>query len=265
MKAVIHFHSGLEHQRSYAELMRRGLERHGVLCAYGHYDTPTVREHDFAVIWGAPSKQPAIAAASPRLLIMERGHLPDREVYASCGWGGLARRGRYPTANDGGARWRALFGQLLQPWRTGDGYALLIGQVEGDAALGSLDLRAWIHDQIDGLTALGWEVRFRPHPLAQRSRTSLAEDLAGAALCVTYNSTAGVEAVLAGVPTVTLDEGAMAWEVSGHALDELVRPDRERWAHNLAWTSWTVEEIASGLAWEHLAPIMEDVPCATIG
>lgn len=260
MKAVIHFQSGHEHQRVHAEAMRAGLEKHGVICAYGHWNTPTCRAHDFAVIWGAPIKQPAIVETSPQILVMERGHIQDRNVYASVGWGGLARRGRYPIAGDGGARWNSLFGRLMQPWRNGVGYALLIGQVEGDAAIRDLDMAAWIREQTTALQANGWEVRFRPHPYARRSRTSLADDLAGAGLCVTYNSTTGVEAVLAGVPTITMDEGAMAWEVSGHAIGDIQRPNRDRWAHNLAWTSWTLDEIAQGLPWEHVAPIME-VPC----
>jgi hypothetical protein len=242
--------------------MRRGLERSGVICAYGHYDEPTARTPDFAVIWGAPSKQPHVCRESPRVLVMERGHLPDRMQYASLGWDGLARRGRYPTAADGGARWRERWGHLMQPWTAHAGYALLIGQVPGDAAVRALDLDLWVKQQTAMLRHAGWQVRFRPHPMVRPSR-SLAEDLAGAALCVTYNSTTGVESVLAGVPTVTLDEGAMAWPVAGHDLHQVVRPHRDAWAHDLAFTSWSLDEIAAGDPWQHLAPIMEEAACPT--
>jgi hypothetical protein len=152
---------------------------------------------------------------------------------------------------------------MMQPWRVGQGYALLIGQVYGDAAVRNINFEAWVRDRTAELQSLGWDVKFRPHPLARRSRASLAQDLAGAGMCVTYNSTSGVEAVLAGVPTVTLDEGAMAWDVSSHSLHDLACPARETWAHNLAWTNWTLDEIAAGIPWEHLAPIMEDT-CATV-
>lgn len=260
MKAVIHYHPGHVHQVVHAAAMRAGLQRHGVDVAYASYDTPTVRAHDFAVIWGAPSKQPAVAASSARILVMERGHVGDRMATASCGWDGLGRHGRYPAAADGGERWRRRYGELLEPWTERRGYALVIGQVDGDAALRGLVVKDWVEQQLAALHALGWETRFRPHPLVSRPARTLREDLAGAALCVTYNSTAGVEAVLAGVPTVTLDDGAMAWPVAGHALEEIVRPDREAWAHDLAYTSWTPEEIGAGEAWERLAPIME-APC----
>lgn len=269
MKAVIHFHTDLAHQRKYAELMRAGLERQGVTVAYGHYNAPTVRELDFAVVWGSPAKQPAVAAASPRLLVMERGHVGDRMTLVSCGWDAIGRRGRYARPADGGARWNRLFGHLLEPYwfppagtaPQSSGYALLIGQVPGDAALGKLELDGWVKRVTTALANQGWAVRYRPHPLAIPPRRSLAEDLAGAGVCVTFNSTAGVEAVLAGVPTVTLDEGAMAWDVAGHALDEIVRPDRTAWAHDLAYTTWTPDELSSGEVWAHLAPIMEEAAC----
>lgn len=252
MKAVVHANDA-PHQLEHAMIMLGGLTRHGIEARLGDYDTP--EPCDFAVCWGA--RQERLFAAGRPLLIMERGHVGDRVAYTSVGWGGLGRRGRYPKAPDGGARWRARFGQLMQPWRYEPGYALVIGQVPGDAALRGLDVEAWARDTLARLDALGWDAGYRPHPLVTPSRTTLADQLAGSGLCVTYNSTAGVEAVLAGVPTVTLDEGAMAWPVTSHALAHQRWPDREAWAHDLAWTQWTREEIARGDAWAALGPIME--------
>lgn len=252
MKALIHVNA-MEHQRAHAAAMAAGLIRHGVEVRYGTWDVP--EPCDVAVVWGA--KQSRVFAAGRPVLVMERGHLPDRMLMTSVGWGDLGRRGRYPTAPDGGARWQARYAGLMQPWATRQGYALIIGQVPGDAALRGLDIAAWVEQVAATLGARGWTVRFRPHPLAARPGAPLAEDLAGAAIAVTFNSTAGVEAVLAGVPTVTLDAGAMAWPVAAHALsDPPTRPAREAWAWDLAWTQWSVEEIATGEAWAHVGPVM---------
>lgn len=253
MKATLYFHSDLDHQRKHIEAMRSGLEKHGVTCAYGHYNTPSARHEDFAVIWGSPSKQPAIAALGIPLLIMERGHVGDRMCLTSCGWGELGRRGKYAAVEDGGERWRRMFGHLMHPWvhRT-PGRALIIGQVENDAALRGLVLREWVEQQISFLQNQGWSANYRPHPMVRQSKQTLAEELAGVSLCITYNSTTGVEAVLAGVPTVTLDEGAMAWPVTSHTVPEMIYPDRDSWAHRLAWTTWEIEEIIHGEVWEYL-------------
>src|SRR5262245_60729665 len=246
--------------------MKRGLERHGITVAVMGHDQPDPA--DFAVVWGAPTRHPQLAIAAPHLLVMERAHLPDRMRNTSIGWDGLGRGGRYPVADDGGARWRERYSHLLEPWKRGGFYALLLGQVEDDAAVRGLDFAQWAQQQTDALIARGYSVVFRKHPLAARdqskpvgstlSRQTLRDDLAQAAVAVTYNSTAGVEAVLAGVPTVTLDQGAMAWPVAGHGLNERqVRPNRERWCWDMAWTQWTLDEIAAGDAWERLAPLME--------
>jgi len=270
VRAAIHVNSH-EHQRQHGAAMKAGLERHGITV---DSDGPS----DFAVTWGW--KNPGLVAAYPHVLVMERGHVGDRMAMASCGWDGLGYRGRYPAAQDGGARWQERHGRLMEPWRMGGGdYALLIGQVEDDAAVASLPegFHAWASAAAAALIALGHKVVYRPHPFGDRHFSpegaapswatrapdlrpwgSLVADLACAALCVTFNSTAGVEAVLAGVPTVTRDAGAMAWPVATHDLTEpLARPDREAWAHALAWTQWTLDEIARGDAWESLAPIME--------
>lgn len=262
MKAILHFNDA-GHQQYHARAIEAGLRRHGIEVAYGQWNQP--EPGDFSVCWGI--KQPELFKAGP-VLVLERGHVGDRLAYASAGWDGLGRRGRYPSATDGGARWRARYGMLMEPWRReiSTAYALLLGQVEGDAALYDLDLPGWLQRTTKELVSLGWEVRFRPHPLgpiaappgSRRITGRLLDNLAGAGLCVTFNSTAAVEAVLSGIPVVSTDPGAMSWPVSGHDLHgPLVRPAREAWAWDLAWTQWTVEELASGEAWTHLQPLRE--------
>lgn len=53
---------------------------------------------------------------------------------------------------------------------------------------------------------------------------------------------------------------AMAWPVTAHSLLEpLVMPEREWWAHDLAWTQWSLAELASGEAWAALVAVREPV------
>jgi hypothetical protein len=245
-------HSGVhEHQQIAAAQMAAGLGRHGLAVRWNEH-----RPCDIAIVWGGRQRERVVGEAG-HVLVMERGHVGDRMTMTSCGWDGLARRGHYPRATDGGARWRARYGELMQPWTERDGYALVIGQVDGDAALGGLDVARWREETERELVRLGWRPVFRPHPVVSRPKRPLAADLRGAALCVTYNSTTGVEAVLAGVPTVTLDAGAMAWPVASHRLgDPASRPEREPWAHDLAWAQWSLDEIASGETWAHLGPLI---------
>jgi hypothetical protein len=52
-----------------------------------------------------------------------------------------------------------------------------------------------------------------------------------------------------GIPTVTMDEAAMAWDVTAHAATETTMPDRSAWMHWLAWTQWSYDEIREGTPW----------------
>jgi hypothetical protein len=91
-------------------------------------------------------------------------------------------------------------------------------------------------------------------PGAMDAGGNLAEALAGAAFAVTWNSNSGVDAAMAGVPVVAMDEGSMAWPVAAHDLGAVPRlPERRPWAAQLAWCQWRPEEIADGTAWEALS------------
>ena len=249
MKAQIIVQPQMPHQVEWCGAMARGLERHGVTIG---------NDGDFSVCWGWRVGE----QCAGDVLVMERGHVGDRNQYASCGWNGLGRRGQYATGT--ADRWRNAWVRLLSPWRYTNGYALILGQCPGDMSLATMmcTMEQWAQNVTDQLIADGRTVVYRPHPAnggdyiptgALPATASLADDLAGAAMAVTWNSTSAVEAVLSGVPTVTCDEGAMAWPVTSHSLDEpLITPDRYQWCADLAWSQFSMQEIESGMAWEHL-------------
>jgi len=263
MRAAIHV-NGAAHQSANARAMRAGLERHGVEVVHAAVDVPVLC--DFAVIWGW--RQPAVSANGPTL-VMERGYIGDlenRRRWTSLGWDGLNGRARRPSP-DAGERWDAHFETMMQAPRDGGAYVLLAGQCRGDRAVAGTNIALWARDtarQLQELTDL--PIRFRPHPqelspwdvhgVATSDRT-LAEDLAEAAFVVTFNSNAGVDAALAGVPVVAVDEGAMAWPIAAHELTATpVLPGRRTWATQLAFCQWTAQEIETGEAWEALRECM---------
>lgn len=238
--------------------MRDGLRRHGIQVEMAGFNDP--RPCDFAVVWGW--KQFGVINAAPHTLVMEQGYVGDRMKNISVGWDGLNGRARFASGD--GSRWRQFEG-LMQPWKSGGSYALLCGQVPGDASLAGTNHEAWLQETADRLTVLGLPVLFRPHPLSRNVRTprgattsagSLADDLTGAAVVLTFNSNSGVDAALAGVPTVALDAGSMARPVAADDI-RVETPDRTAWVHRLAWCQWTLDEISNGTAWEHLRGIHE--------
>lgn len=87
-----------------------------------------------------------------------------------------------------------------------------------------------------------------------RNPEYLAHLLLSAYTLVTHGSSAAVDAIIAGVPAITLGPSA-AWPVSGKSLKTINAPyfpsdaARFTWASNLAWCQWSVPELQSGEGW----------------
>ncbi len=224
------------------------------------------RQSDLAVVWA--HRDTALhdmqRDAGHHYLVLERGYIGDldnRRRWTSMGFDGLNGRADFCNQDVGPIRWEKHFAKVMRPWQKDGDYALLMGQVRGDASLVTKNIKAWYGLMTRRLGDLGWTVMFRPHPRdpmaapdgAYTLVTSLESALKGAAVVVTWNSTSAVDAALSGVPVVAMDRGSMAWDVASHDLSEaLVTPDRTAWSARLAYTQWSDGEISGGDAWEHL-------------
>lgn len=242
----------LEHQQALAEGFR-ALGHEPVL----HRSGPVTTKH--VTCWGWRLGR-QLRSIGHEVLVAERGYVGDRFSWTSLAWNGLNGRGQFPDApQDGGARYRKHHAPF-KPWREGPGYALIVGQVPGDASLQGKDLEPWYREQAKLAIDAGLEPVFRQHPVAakkgfrqgpkglRQDKGPLEDALAGAAVVLTYNSNTGVDALLAGVPVVADNEGSMAWPLASKSLSNLVRPERAHWAHDLAWKQWLLSEIADGTA-----------------
>lgn len=257
----------------HAVAMSEGLDRHGFVPEIVPKGFTPPSDAPFVVCWGWREGR-RLRNLGFQTLVMERGYLGDRYQWTSLGWNGLNGRATCPDAPDNGERFRTHFGHLLRPWKKdGDGYALIVGQVRGDAALTEVIIDRWYLEAERDMKSRGFEVKFRPHPVAVergiagsalmecRVEGSLDDALAGAAVCVTYNSNTGVDAALRGVPVIACDQGSMAWSVAGHGFNApLITPHRDDWCRKLAWRQWTEDEIRSGLAWDHVRDHLSERP-----
>lgn len=243
-----------------------GLHAHGIETA--PFNSLPCDDADFSVVWGWRVAERVKSHLSRPVLVAERGYI-DRMTYSSLGWDGLNGRARFKINQDP-SRFRNLFADRLRPWRSGSsGYALIIGQVIGDAQLSGVDILAWykrtavlLHDQ-------GWDVKFRQHPVevkrgvarpsvpfAVNADGSLEDALAGAGLVVCYNSNTAVDAVMAGVPVHVEDIGSMVYGLASHNFG-IIKPEREVRLSELANLQWSIDEIASGKAWDVVKSVRE--------
>lgn len=264
MKLDIYHNPRLAHHLARAEMFVEGMRAAGddpvVRIIEG--DNPAGNDGDFALFWSG--RFPRVSAAYDMYLLMEGGRWLDGGVgkSLSVGWNGFSGGAEF-CADLSDASRVPLFGFELQDWKdSDDGYVLLFGQVVGDFGSHDIDLAALYDEVIDFYRASGVDVVFRPHPAdpsdsmqqgVKVSKGKLDKALAGARLTVSWTSTAGVDSVLAGVPSVALGQNSPAHDVSAHVLTlDPPRPDRTDWVNWLSQTEWTYAELRDGVAWRQL-------------
>ncbi|XZE19810.1 hypothetical protein SH449x_005139 [Pirellulaceae bacterium SH449] len=199
-------------------------------------------------------------------LVIERGFV-RREHYYMVGWDGLNGRADFCNQRSPGNRIKQL-GVTLSPWRRNGTHIVLCGQVPWDASVQHTDHIAWCRKTACRLSEItDRPIRFRPHPMQPNAinmqdcpveistNRTLDEDMVDAWAVVTFNSNAGVEATIAGVPAFAEDIGAMGYSILNHDLEKINNPEtpcRQQWLKNLAYTQWNLEEISSGQTLSHL-------------
>jgi len=250
----------------------KGLREHGhnpqVLETW--YST----ECDLAVWFGMPAAAIHIAERQRRdghnFISIDAGYLGDRSKWHSIGFNGQNGRADFlndmmPSKRAKQYKWKA------KPWNRGADHILLCAQIPGDTALRGQDHEKWIEDiQTKIALITDTPIKLRPHPEPNmphnKQKQSLAADLDGATCVVAFNSNTAVDAILGGIPAIVLDEGSMAYPVAGHYLADIETPPMpddatiQQWLNDLAYCQWTIKEIETGLAWEHL----KKMPAANI-
>lgn len=236
---AIHCEPRIEWQSAFAMRMKRGLSAIGIKS---FITTNRNRETDIAVLLGTTCWRGI--EATGRFLLVDRASVGDPH-YVQLVWDGHGRRGNHCVPQQRGDRWSKMGVEVL-PWATSGRRVLLCGQHETWSPYYKT-LEDWYARVLPKVT------HFRKHP-AGHNNTGLPcmTDWADVGRVVTLNSSVGVESVLTGIPTVTMDDAAMAWDVTSHDPEVSITPDRGRWMRWLAWTQWRHDEIEAGTPISHL-------------
>lgn len=129
----------------------------------------------------------------------------------------------------------------LQPWKDPEsGDKVVFGQLANDKAIRGHDHDKWVRESLAAYP----EAEFRPHPVTLGAQElalqeSIVDCLARTSLAITFNSTVGAEACIAGIPTLVAHEGGWAYPV---AYGPDGPPDRSQWIRHLSWRHWTIGE-----------------------
>lgn len=227
---------------------------------------PAKFEHsDLLLIWSRYGAMHELAvraeAAGATVAVSENGYLnpggtsphsdSDRQIYALA----IGQHNDSTAVPDGdGSRWSSLAIDL-KPWRT-DGAHILLLPNRSFGTPGRVMPVDWIDQTAKRLRKLTKrEIRTRLHPGNSPPRTPLADDLAGAHCVIQWHSSAGVHALIQGIPVISLAPAWIAMDAAGRSLDQIESPpmpDRLPAMQRLARAQFSVTEIADGSAFRHV-------------
>ena len=163
-------------------------------------------------------------------------------------------------------RYEQYFKQDIAPWKT-TGTQIVVCPPTG-AIEWFFDAQQWLNGVIDTLKQQTTrEIVVRDKPMNPQVKTvdgftqlvgfdknkdqrSLEEDLQNAWCVVTFNSMVAVKAICMGIPVICGPE-CVAYPVANKIedIENLQHPDREPWLWHLAHQQFTLEEMASGYAY----------------
>ena len=259
VKVVIHCNQ-VKWQKEYKKYFARGFTRHGVQVTTTPHDAPV--RGAVNVIFANNSWKKTMAGCIQNnipLLTVGRCFFGSRFDMVAIGWDGFNGDADFCLDDVDDSRWKK-HGFEIPDWNMSGEYILVCGEFR--------NMKPW-YKQLQNILPKD-EVRFRSHPFVNelhgwkkapgKKQDDIKTALAGAGACITYDSIAGCDAVLAGVPSITYGPKSIAWDVSMKSYEEWidlianydVLPDREDWCNRLAYCQWSHQEIMDGDFWEHL-------------
>ena len=165
----------------------------------------------------------------------------------------------------------------VKDWRKEGKHIMFLMQLPGDAATANVDILKWLQDEIVKCKKISDRpVRVRMHPLISSydlskfeefvekqkdvsmvfgHKNPIAMDLENCWATVAFTSGGAVDSLLAGVPVITPSNLNFAYPISSHSIEDVENPkmeDRQQLFNDLAYTQWTVTEMAHGLPYKHL-------------
>ncbi len=217
-----------------------------------------------------------------RRLLRRPARPQQHHPYFRVGVGGaLGDDADFGAHNSPSDRWQMMREQLgidVRPYRSEGDHILVVGQVAKDASLRGMDITWWLIDTVNKIRRVSARpvvVRFHPSMKASDGsavRSNLAEvekvsfsppgrqmrhDLDNAWCCVTYSSGAAIDALIAGVPPICMSPASLGYNICSRNLEDVaypLLPRREQFFNDLAYSQWSLDEIANGTAWTHIWP-----------
>jgi hypothetical protein len=195
--------------------------------------------------------------------------------------GFLAHIGDFKNDYSDDNRWK-LFQQMgyeLKPERETNKFKpiVIVLQLPGDASLCGHDISEWCIRTVRSIRSVtDRKIIIRKPQVEREYRIAEALDLfdnvdiqegkhenvkstiQAAHALVTFSSGMGVEALIEGTPVIAHHQASFVYDITPNKIEDIENiklPDRKQWINDMAYTTWSLEEIGKGLPWKHLTKV----------
>jgi hypothetical protein len=250
------------------------------LKSLGHTVTKHSKNGDAAVIWsvlwsGRMRENQAIwnyyRNQNKPVIVLEIGCLVRNTTW-KIGINGINQGSYFVTTGQDDTRKNQL--RLnFEPWKSNGSDILICTQHDKSYQWqGNPSLKEWTDNIINEIRKYSQRpIKVRPHPrclfypninntqVFKSTERQIDKEFSTAWAVVNYSSNPGVEAILNGIPAFVGDK-SLASPVGNfdfRNIENPNRPERTQWLNDLAWTEWTVEEMAKGIPQQRLIPYLQ--------
>lgn len=234
--------------------------------------------HDVAVFYGLHGAltrcmQDYSRDSKRRAVYIDLGYFGRREGGKLFGYHKIAVDARHPTAYFQSTphkpdRW-SRFRMAIRPWRQPARGApiILAGMGPKGAAAEGLGPLQWETEAVKTIRRYtNRPIIYRPKPnwegappvvgtqYTKPDAVKLDDQVRHSHAIVSHHSNTNVEGLILGIPSFTMGGVATLMGLSDLSkIEEPLLPEgREQWLADLAYTQWSVQEMADGLAWRHM-------------
>ena len=210
------------------------------------------------------------------VVVLEVGGI-KRNTTWKMGINGINRDADFANQTFDDGRWKK-FGIEFQPWKQTGNVIVILGQHNNSEQWRGLpNMKKWITQQIREIRKYtDRPILIRPHPrnpvevavdefknirVSQPKRdwatyddTDFKKILKSTWAVVNHSSNPAIESVINGIP-VFVSESSLCYDVGNYSYADINRPampNREQWAHRLAYTEWWTDEIREGKPWSRI-------------
>jgi hypothetical protein len=206
-------------------------------------------------------------------IIIEQGFL-NRKYYRSFGINGFAGLSNKLPQNCSDDRFKKLNINIKNMKINNNGYILICGQLPWDTQVQNVNYNKWLNNLFLKLKKINKKIIYRNHPLYKPrgkfkitipnfviidKNKMMTDSVKNAYCCISYNSTALIEAIIEGCPIIPYNKMSIVYNLSSKDINNLYLPTQKEIYQtmcNISYMQYNEKEWSNGIAFNYIKTLL---------